>query len=81
MALFFLSNDLTLSLTIDTIIFNGCAALALMSHFRAMTTGMSYHIAVISICTKSHFSYRSNNLNDVILYTVKLRDKMIAKQS
>ena len=39
LALFFLSNDLTLSLTIDTLIFNGCAALALMSHYRAMTTG------------------------------------------
>jgi len=38
LALFFLSNDLTLSLTIDTLIFNGCAALALMSHYRAMTT-------------------------------------------
>lgn len=55
MALFFLSNDLTLSLTIDTIIFNGCAALALMSHYRAMTTGMFYHIKVVSMHAKVIF--------------------------
>ena len=55
MALFFLSNDLTLSLTIDTIIFNGCAALALMSHYRAMTTGMFYHIKLVSMYAKMIF--------------------------
>lgn len=38
LVLFLLSGDFTLSLCIDTLIFNGCAFLAIVSHFRAMTT-------------------------------------------
>ena len=39
LVLFLLPGDFTLSLCIDTLIFNGCAVLAIVSHFRAMTTG------------------------------------------
>ena len=37
--LFLLPGPFSFSLFLDTIIFNGCAFLALFSHYRAMTTG------------------------------------------
>ena len=58
MVLFLLPADFTLSICIDTLIFNGCAFLAIVSHFRAMTTG-SYPLLSIMGPNKS-----DNNISD-----------------
>ena len=58
LVLFLLPADFTLSICIDTLIFNGCAFLAIVSHFRAMTTG-SYPLLSIMGPNKS-----DNNISD-----------------